>query len=103
MPRVLSRGGTAVVAIGAIPRDIPMVEASVAPSGDDMAIVTFSIALDMVGRFAFYPEVVVATLASSGGTGKHSVQMAAVAGHVPMTAGKRETGGEVVVFAGRGK
>lgn len=102
MPGVLTHGGATVMTVGTAPRDIAVVETRLTPVGDGVAVITLIVALNMVGRFAIDSEIVVAAPASRGGTGKQSVYMASVAGHVPVTAGKRKTGGEMVVVAGGG-
>jgi hypothetical protein len=92
----------AIVAVDAATGDVAVIETGVTPITCGMAVVALIIALNMVGRLAFHPHVVVAFLALMGRADKQSIDMAAIALHGSMTASQWETGGEMIEFAGCG-
>lgn len=102
MLRMLAIANGAVVTIRAVAGEIAVIETGMLPIGGCVAVVALLVALNMVGRFAVHPHIVMAILALVGCADKQAVEVAAVASHILMTSSQRKTGGKVVEIAGGG-
>ena len=102
MAGFFARRRDTIVTFGAIPRDVAMIEAGMPPVRCGMAIVARIIGLDMIGRLAIRPDVVMATFTAFRGTHEESTDMAAFAIHVTMTTCQRKPCSEMIKAPTRG-
>lgn len=89
------RRGT-IVTFGAIARNIAVIKAGMPPVRGGMAVVTRIIGLDMIGRLAIRPYIVMTAFTAFRGTHEESTDMAAFAIHVAMTTCQRKPCCEMV-------
>lgn len=68
-----------------------------------MTVIAKIVTLNMVGRFSFASDVVMATFTAVGRAGELAVGMASVTLHRIVSARERESGGEMVELRGCGE
>ena len=93
-----------IVAGGTVSGDTAMIKTRQAPVGGGMTIIALVIALDMIGRLARGPDIVVTTTAAYGRPHKDAADMAAVTINITMATRQGKAGGKVVITTiGSGK
>jgi len=96
MRGILTDSSAAVMTVGAIARDIGMIEARLAPGRENVTVIALIAALNMAGGFTIRPDIIVASIAAIGCTGEQAVDMTAIALHIAMSSREGKAGCKMV-------